>query len=182
MSDATRALRLSLSPTLISSTATVSFSLTMGKHVEAQEGQQGVPRVEIAGAVADVLRGEQHLPDRNAVALEGRLVVPHERRLSDGGRGLLLGDRARAPREGESGHPGGDGPRGHEHDLTPLAHARDLRGQGVDAIGVDSGLRRGDQARADLDDQASDPAQGPSRIALGVSGGSAPRLPRSAPP
>ena len=31
MRDATSALRLSLSPTLISSTATVSFSLTMGR-------------------------------------------------------------------------------------------------------------------------------------------------------
>ena len=31
MSEATSALRLSLSPTLISSTATVSFSLTIGR-------------------------------------------------------------------------------------------------------------------------------------------------------
>ena len=96
----------------------------------------------------------------------------------DGGRGLLLGDRARAPREGQARHPGGDGPRGHEHHFAPLAHAGDLRGQRVDAVGVDSRLRPGDEARADLDDQAPDPAQGAPRIALGVGSGSA-TLPRA---
>jgi hypothetical protein len=62
ISEATRALRLSLSPTLISSTATVSFSLTIGSTPKREQGQQRVARVQVARAIADVLRGQQHWP------------------------------------------------------------------------------------------------------------------------
>ncbi len=62
MRCATSAARLSLSPTLISSTATVSFSLIDRQHPVVEQGEQRVAGVEIARAIADVLAGEQHLP------------------------------------------------------------------------------------------------------------------------
>ena len=79
-----------------------------GQHAELEQGEQRVARVQIARPIGDVLRRQQHLPDRHAVALERDLVVPHQRRLADGGRRLLLGNRARPLGEREARHAGRD--------------------------------------------------------------------------
>ena len=91
-----------------------------GQHAEVEQGEQGVARVQVPAAIADVLGGEEHLADLDAVALERLLVVPHERGLPDGRRGLLLRDRARPGREAEARRARDDGARGDERDLAVL--------------------------------------------------------------
>src|SRR5207247_10337674 len=73
---------------------------------EPEEGVERVAGVEVARAVADILRCQQHLPHRDPVAREGGLVLPHERRLADGRRGLLLRNGAR-PRGEPEARPAG---------------------------------------------------------------------------
>src|SRR5262249_39817614 len=104
----------------------------------AQEGEERVAGVEVASAVADVLLGEQDLGDLLPVGGEGLLVVPHERRLADGGRRLLLGDRAGASAQAQPGRARGDGAGGDEGDLDP---ARVEAGQVGDQR-LDPGRRR----------------------------------------
>jgi hypothetical protein len=60
---ATSAERLSLSPNLSSSTATVSFSLTIGRMRPLMEARQSMLGVQIAAAVGEVSGVEQHLRD-----------------------------------------------------------------------------------------------------------------------
>ena len=92
------------------------------------------------------------------MAREGGLVLPHERRLADGRRGLLLRDRARPLGEPEARHAGRDGARGDQHHAAPLAHGGDLRGERLDAVWRDAGAGLGHQTGPDLDDQAPDAA------------------------
>src|SRR6266403_1157785 len=113
MSEATSALRLSLSPTLISSTATVSFSLTTGS----------TPKRSSASSVLRALRY-----------------------------------RARPRGQRQARHAGGDGAGADEHGLTALTRARDLRGEGGDAIRIRPRSGLGDQRGADLDDEPTDAA------------------------
>ena len=72
---ATSAASRSLSPKRISSVATVSFSLTIGNDAELEQAVEGALRVAVVGAPCDVVGGEQHLPDGQPVAGEGRGVA-----------------------------------------------------------------------------------------------------------
>jgi hypothetical protein len=123
------------------------------QHAEAEQREQRVARVEVARAIRDVVRGQQHLPDRHAVALERLLVVPHERRLPHRRRRLLLGDGPRPLGQRQSRHAGRDRARRDQHDLASVADGRDLGGEGGDAIGIRSERRLRDEAGADLHDQ-----------------------------
>jgi hypothetical protein len=152
MSEATSALRLSLSPTLIYRDRVVLVHDR--DHAEAEQREQGVARVEIPRAVADVLRGQQDLSHREPVALERDLVLPHEGGLADRGGRLLLGDRAWPLGEREPRHAGGDRARRHQrHFPLVAARGRDLARQPLDAIGIGTDPGRGDEPAPDLHDE-----------------------------
>ena len=119
MSDATSALRLSLSDLDLLDRDRIV--LVHDRHdPEGQQSEQRIARIQIPRAVPDVLRRQQHLTHRDAVSLEGDLVLPHQRGLAHGGGSLLLGNRAGTLGESEPCHAGRDGARGDERDLTVL--------------------------------------------------------------
>ena len=80
----------------ISSTATVSFSLTIGTTPAPSSVAQRVPRVQVAAAVGEVVVGEEDLRDRPAVQREAPSYSAIRPDLADGGGGLSLRHRARA--------------------------------------------------------------------------------------
>ena len=96
--------------------------------------------VAVVRAADDVVGGEQHLADGDAVAGERRGVAVHEQALADAGGRLLGGEVARAPGQAERRQPGGDRAGGDQHDLAAARGA--ARGQRVDE-GVDARRRRG---------------------------------------
>ena len=180
ISAATRAARLSLSPTLISSTATVSFSLMTGRTLEPEERHERVPGVQVPLPVAHVLLGEEHLGDPDAVRPAGLLVVPHERRLADRGRRLLLGNGPRLPAEPEPRGAGRDRARGHQRDLDAARHHRGQVGrQGLDARRIRPLDGIGDEPAPDLDHHAAKPAArhawAPAARSTGAAARAAPR-------
>ena len=125
-SVAVSAERLSLSPNLSSSTATVSFSFTIGTTPSAEQGAQRVARVQVAAAVGEVVVREQDLRDRALVPPEGALVGRHQAGLADRGRGLAPSSLPRRPPR--PGRPGGDGAGADDHDLPAgRRHARRSR-------------------------------------------------------
>jgi hypothetical protein len=123
-------------------------------HAEGEQGEQRVPRVQVPRAIADVLRRQENLAHGQAVSLERDLVLPHEHGLSDRGRRLFFRNRARALRQRETRHPGGDRAGGDERDVTVATHGRDVRGQLLDAIRIRTETGRGDEMTADLDDES----------------------------
>jgi hypothetical protein len=90
---------------------------------------------------------------------EGDFVLPHQGRLSDGRSSLLLGDGSGTRAEGQPGHAGEDGARGHQHHFTLGLHRRDLGSQRLDAAWIGSAAGRSDEAAADLDHQPAHAAQ-----------------------
>ena len=126
-----------------------------------EERAQREPRREEAPAIAEVVVGEQHLPDLDAVRTERVLPVLHQPRLPDRGRGLQARQLGRASRELEPRHAERDRTRRHDHDLDAALAEREhlVRDHGRAA-------RRcfGDQPAAALDD---DPLGGCERGALG---------------
>ena len=109
---ATWAERWSLSPNLISLTATVSFSLTTGSIPGCEQGLQRVPGIEIAFPVVHVVPGQKDLRRVPSVPREESLVEGHEEVLTDGGTGLQLRD--------------GLGRTGQTHDRSPGRHRPDV--------------------------------------------------------
>ena len=125
-------------------------------HPVLQQRRQRVLRVDEAAPVGEVAAGEQHLGHLEPVAAEGLLPGGHQVALADGGRGLLLGDRARAPRQLQPRRAGGDRPGGDDDRLAAArGEAGDPRGERVDPREAEVALL-GDQARADLEDDPAD--------------------------
>ena len=87
---ATSAPSVSLSPNLISSLTTVSFSLITGITLQRQQRQQGRARIQVALAVGQVGMRQQHLRAAQAVLAQLGLVHLHQTHLADRGGGLQL--------------------------------------------------------------------------------------------
>ena len=125
-----------------------------GHHAQAQQGQQGVARVEIAPAVAQVVGGQQNLRDRDAVRRERGLPGPHQPALTDRGRGLLP-FRAGLVFERERFAAGQDRTRGDDDDLTPrLARGDQFSGQSAQGRGVEPRTAAGQHPGTKLDHDA----------------------------
>ena len=92
-----------MSPKRISWVATVSFSLTTGHDAEVQQPVQRAERVGVLAAAHEVIGGQQHLADGDAVRAEGLGVAGHQQALAHAGGGLLGGEVARALRPGPAG-------------------------------------------------------------------------------
>jgi hypothetical protein len=75
---ATNADRLSLSPTLISSTATASFSLIIDNDAMRKASRQGIAGIEVTMTVTQIGFGEQGLPDWHTIKLKQLLVQMHD--------------------------------------------------------------------------------------------------------
>src|SRR5262249_38029339 len=114
-----------------------------------------VSRVEVPCAVGDVLRREEHLTDGDGVTLEGRLVVPHEGRLTDGRGRLLLGNRLGPFVERQSGHTRDDRARRDQDDLSPVPGRGDFGGQRIDPALIGAGRGGRDEAAAHLYHQSA---------------------------
>ncbi len=157
---ATSAASVSLSPNLISSLTTVSFSLITGMTLQRQQRQQRRAGVEVALAVRQVGVRQQHLRAAQAVFAQLRLVHLHQAHLADGGGGLQFVQFLRPRRPAQALHALGDGAAGDHHQLAPLMRQhRQLPAPVADGGGVEAAALVGDQAGADLDDDAPRLAQ-----------------------
>ena len=114
---ATSAASRSLSPKRISSSATASFSLTMGTTPRVDEVAQRAARVQVLRAVDEVEGCQQDLPGEQAVRLEAVLPQAHEAVLAHG-RDRLEDGRVGGPLLAavERGPPGRDGAGCDHHD------------------------------------------------------------------
>ena len=70
-------------------------------HAEVEEPLQGLARVEVLGAVPEVIGREQHLAGDQPVLAEQRAELPHQQGLTDGGERLQRADVGRARLEAE---------------------------------------------------------------------------------
>jgi len=77
-----------------------------GEDPVAQQGEEGVPRIQVSGTMGQILLGQEDLRDSPVEAAEGPLVAPHQSGLSDSRRRLLLWNRPRALPQAEPGGPG----------------------------------------------------------------------------
>ena len=117
---ATSAPSVSLSPNLISSLTTVSFSLITGTTPSAEQRQQRRARVQVALAVGEVGVGQQHLGAADAVLAQRRFVDLRQAHLADRRGGLQLVDAVRPRRPAEPLHAFGDRAARDHHHLAPL--------------------------------------------------------------
>ena len=123
-------------------------------HVERQQPFQRALGVAVVAAPVQVVGGEQHLPDVQAVAPERGGVALGEQQLPDACRGLLGGEVTRAGAQSQRPDAGRDRAGRHEHHLLPRGHAR--------RDGVDDRVQpfrgeppaRGQRRRPDLHDGA----------------------------
>ena len=116
-------------------------------------GVDRVADVEEAGAVVDVLAGEQDLGDGHGVWCEGRGPHVHQPPLPHRRHRLELGQVGRAPEEVQLAEPRADGARRHHrHRHPPLAQGGDLfRDRGNEGR-VEAGVLVAEQLRPELDD------------------------------
>ena len=133
---ATRAASRSLSPKRISSVATVSFSLMIGTTPEFEQAVQGPLGVAVVAAAHQVVGGQQHLADAEAVRAERLGVAGDEQALADARGRLLGGQVARALLQAERRQPGGDRAGGDQQHLVAGA------GPGGDRVGQRRDARR----------------------------------------
>ena len=78
-------------------------------HAELEQPAEGPEGVAVVAAPGDVVDGQQHLADAEAVRGRTAGVVPHQQALADRRRGLLGGQVARAgPSARAAPEPGGD--------------------------------------------------------------------------
>lgn len=127
-----------------------------GDEAAAEEGEEGVAGVEVAGVVGEVLVGEEDLGDAEVVVAEEGLVHGHEAALSDGRTGLELGEIAGAGIEAEGAHAGADGAGGDEDGFeaggAEGGELGDELGE-LDLVGAFAGV--GEDAGPEFDDDAS---------------------------
>ena len=122
---------------------------------EPEERAQRGAGVEIALAVGEVVVGEQQLRCEQIVRAEARFIGLDQPHLADGGGSLQLVQGVRPPLPAEALHARGDGSAGNQHHFA--AHPSqlgDLPGPARERIVVEPPALVGDQARANLDDDA----------------------------
>ena len=153
---ATSAPSVSLSPNLISSLTTVSFSLMTGMTFSAEQRQQRRARVQVALAVGQVGMRQQHLRAAQAVLaqLASRTSAPGPSgrpRRRPAVRAAPCGRVAQPSRF----MPSAMAPLDTITSSRPCARQRgQLAAPVADGLGVDAAAFVGDQAGADLDDDA----------------------------
>ena len=117
--------------------------------VELQQSLEGALGVAVVRPADQVVGGEQHLADGAIVAGEGVVVVRHEDPLADGGCSLRRRQVARTPAQAQRGDAGGDGPRGHQDELSaPMPGVAECVDELVDAGDVDPRRHAGKDGRA----------------------------------
>ena len=156
---ATSAPSVSLSPNRISSVMTVSFSLMTGMTPSAEQRAQRRARVEIALAVGEVVVREQHLRGAEAVLAKRDSYTWTSPSGRPRRRPAARASRA-AGRPAQPLHALGDRAARDQHDLaaaarTSAAICRPSRRRPR----VEAAAFVGDEARADLDDDAPGVAQ-----------------------
>jgi hypothetical protein len=140
-----------------------------GHNPEVEQGEQGVPRVEVARAVAQVAAGEKRLSDDDVVPGEELVVGVHEVALADGGEDLAERDLLALLREAEAVLSSSDGAGADEDDLdAALPQPCDLPYQRGHHLQVQPVAAAGDQVRPHFGDD-------PAVCALAVRAGAASR-------
>ena len=124
-------------------------------------------RVEVVRAGAHVEERQQHLGGLDAALAQVLVVGAVQAALPDGGGGLELLDRARAPLEAEQVDAAGDRARGDDDDVDPGGVQRgDLLADAGDDRQPERAGVLGDDRRAELDDgdgHGRQPTRGPAR-------------------
>ena len=127
---------------------------------EVQQPVQRAERVGVLAAAHEVIGGQQHLADGDAVRAEGVGVAGHQQALAHAGGGLLGGEVAGTLLEAERGEPGGDRAGGHQDDLRAgVALVRQGVGEAGQGLFGDPALDGRQRGRADLDDDPARPGQ-----------------------
>ena len=124
MRFAIKAPRVSLSPNLISSVMTVSFSLMIGTTPEREQRGKRRAGVEIALAIGEVVVGKQDLRRLQAVFGEHPLIDLDQAHLADCGRGLQLMDFLRSACPAQALHPGGNRAGRHQRNRPAMLPSR----------------------------------------------------------
>ena len=125
-------------------------------HLQRQQREQRRARVEVALAVGQVGVRQQHLGAGHAVRRQPRLVHLHQPHLPHRGGGLQFVQFLRPLRPAQALHPFGDGAAGHHDQFAPLVRqCRELARPVADGLGIDATAFVGDEAGADLDDDAA---------------------------
>ena len=97
--------------------------------------------VAVVAAPGQVVGGQQHLADGDAVPGEGVGVGLHQPELPDAGRGLRRRQVTRPAAQPQRGQPGGDRAGGDEHDLAARRRARRRGRRRAPTAGRRPGLR-----------------------------------------
>ena len=122
---------------------------------ELEQPPEGLVSVAVVTVPGDVVDGEQHLTDLEAVPPEAMRVVPHQQALTHRRRRLLGGEILRTRLQAERGQAGRDRARGDEHDFPAGQPSGGECGhQLLDPRRVDSARRGRQRRRTDLDHDA----------------------------
>ena len=151
----TSAPSVSLSPNLISSVTTVSFSLMIGMTRKASRVRQRGARIQVALAIGQIGVRQQHLRGMQAVLAEAALVDLHQAHLAHRGGGLQIVHRSGAFVPAEALHAFGDRAGRNQHDFMSACVERgDLARPVAERLEVQPGALIRHQAAAYLDDDA----------------------------
>ena len=162
---ATSAARRSLSPKRISSSATASFSFTIGDHVQGDERLERPARVQILAAMREVERRQQHLTDGGARPRRRRRATRASRAAGRPQRppGVCRVARTWAT-SSDLGPARGDRARGDDDDGPALlAQGHDVAGDVDEHVEGDAATVVGHRGGADLDDDATTRHRAPPR-------------------
>jgi hypothetical protein len=141
-----------LSPSLSSSTATVSFSFITGIAPFFDKELESVERVGIAAAVGKIAAREQKLSRAVPSLAETAVVLLHKKPLTARGASLTRGDRRGTRPVSEATPAGGDRSRGHDHyGVTLVAQIRRLSYDVFDFFGAQRRVASDERRRSDLD-------------------------------
>ena len=124
-------------------------------HPPGEQPRERLARIDVMRAGAHVEERQQHLRSRYVACAQQFVVDLVELALPNRARGLQLVHRPRAERQAHQPHPARDRSAGHDYDRTPRAMElgeliADLREHVMAYVAV----LVGDDARAELDDQA----------------------------
>ena len=121
-----------------------------------EQGAHGIAGIEIALPIFQIGASQQHLADMQAIEVEQILPHPNELGLTDCRQHLLVGQGWRQWRVAQMLTPGGDSPRGDDHDsMAVTVQGRTLSDQ-LDHMGtIELGRPPCEHAGAQLDDYGS---------------------------
>ena len=143
----------SLSPSFISSTLMVSFSLMIGTASHSNRACKGVSHVQVARAAVEIFMRQKELRRVAAMPAQPFVVGADQVRLADGRRRLKLAKVLGPALPAELAHSRPDRPRAHERHFPALVHHQaDLLGEVVDSSRVKRAVRAGQNARTDFHD------------------------------